>query len=367
MMLFRPARIGDVEALMNLAKKSGSGLTSLQSDEEKITARIERSMRTIQGLVPLSEQGYLFVLEDTMAHKVVGVSGIEVAVGLTEPWYSFRTSIMSHASPQLGINRFERELMLCNDHTGYSELCTLFLDPEWRHSRNGHLLSKARLLFVAGFKNRFAKKIVAEMRGVQDANGKSPFWESIGRCFCEIDFAHADYLTGIGKKSFIGELMPHGPIYTSMLSDEAQAAIGKVHAQTEAAKGMLEGEGFKHEGYVDIFDGGATLEAYVEDLRIVQTSEICKVAPANSTVMPDNFLLVSNEQANNFRAILAQSSRDNHSIYLTQQQIDHLEIDFNSTVRVASVYPEMDTPNSSGLAIPLGSNRELSISSMESK
>jgi arginine/ornithine succinyltransferase subunit-like protein len=274
---------------------------------------------------------------------------------------------MNHASRQLGIRRFERELMICNDHTGYSELCTLFLDPEWRHSRNGHLLSKARLLFVAGFKKRFAKKIVAEMRGVQDANGKSPFWESIGRCFCEIDFDHADYLTGVGKKSFIGELMPHGPIYTSMLSEDAQAVIGKVHAQTEAAKGMLEGEGFRHEGYVDIFDGGATLEAYVNELRIVQTSEMLNVLPLKNLATPDNFFLISNENDQNFRVILAHSTRDSDSIYLTHQQIDHLEINFNSAVRIASVYPEMDLSNSSALASRIRLNRELSTTSMESK
>ncbi|MFN3589050.1 MAG: arginine N-succinyltransferase, partial [Spirosomataceae bacterium] len=49
------------------------------------------------------------------------------------------------------------------------------------------------------------------------------------------DFPTADYLTGIGQKVFIAELMPKYPIYVSLLSKEAQAVIGKVHEKTRPA------------------------------------------------------------------------------------------------------------------------------------
>jgi arginine N-succinyltransferase len=41
-----------------------------------------------------------------------------------------------------------------------------------------------------------------------------------------------------------------------MLSDSARSAIGVPHPSGRAAMRMLEEEGFAHEGYVDIFDGG---------------------------------------------------------------------------------------------------------------
>jgi len=344
MMLIRPARLEDQDALFNLARLAGSGLTSLPSDRMQIAARIERSVHTFAGSMPLAEQGYLFVLEESVSRRVVGVSGIEVAVGLAQPWYSFRSSVANYVSAQLGINRFETELTLCNDHAGYSELCTLFLDPDWRHSRNGHLLSKARLLFLAAFKKRFAKKIVAEMRGVQDVNGKSPFWESIGRRFFEIDFSEADYLTGVGKKSFIADLMPRGPIYTSMLSPDVLAVIGKVHHQTEAARAMLESEGFRHEGYIDIFDGGATLEAYVDELRMVRSSSVLTIRSHHDALKFEDqntsLYLVANELDQQFRATLTSGYCVNGSIYLSGLLIDALQLSPDAIVRVAPVYAE---------------------------
>ncbi len=74
-------------------------------------------------------------------------------------------------------------LFLSNDHTGSSELCTLFLDPARRKEGNGYLLSKSRFMFMAAFREHFNEKVVAEMRGVIDEHGYSPFWESLGKRF----------------------------------------------------------------------------------------------------------------------------------------------------------------------------------------
>lgn len=39
------------------------------------------------------------------------------------------------------------------------------------------------------------------MRGFSDQNGHSPFWDSLGYLFFDMDFAAADYLSGVGQKS----------------------------------------------------------------------------------------------------------------------------------------------------------------------
>lgn len=339
MMVVRPVATDDLDALMALARKAGVGVTSLQPNEGQLAARIDRSIRTLHGNAALHEQGYLFVLEDSASGQVVGVSGIEVAVGMKEPWYNFRCGTLSHMSPELGINRHVPTLFLSNDHTGYSELCTLFLDPDWRHSRNGQLLSKSRFLFLAAFKDRFARKIVAEMRGISDNTGKSPFWEGLGRHFFQIDFARADYLTGTGHKSFIAELMPRFPVYVPMLTPEAQAAIGKVHPQTEPARAMLEAEGFRHEGYVDIFDGGATLEAYVDELRIVRSSTVCQVTESADQGEDDPLCLVSNGKDREFRVALARAACKNGRIGLGPQHTDALRLPAGAEVRVVPLSP----------------------------
>ncbi|MCX2958225.1 MAG: arginine N-succinyltransferase, partial [Serratia symbiotica] len=131
------------------------------------------------------------------------------------------------------------------------------------YGENGKLLSKVRLLFIAAFRKRFMQRLIAEMRGFSDEKGRSPFWESIGRHFFPIEFAKADYLSGIGQKAFIAELMPKHPLYIDFLSEDAQKVIGEVHPQTVPARRVLESEGLDYQGYVDIFDGGATLEAEI--------------------------------------------------------------------------------------------------------
>lgn len=85
MMVIRPVERSDISALMQLASKTGGGLTSLPANEATLSARIERAIKTWQGELPKSEQGYVFVLEDSETGTVAGICAIEVAVGLNDP------------------------------------------------------------------------------------------------------------------------------------------------------------------------------------------------------------------------------------------------------------------------------------------
>ena len=62
MMVIRPVERSDVSALMQLASKTGGGLTSLPANEATLSARIERAIKAGQGELRKSEQGYVFVL-----------------------------------------------------------------------------------------------------------------------------------------------------------------------------------------------------------------------------------------------------------------------------------------------------------------
>lgn len=151
--------------------------------------------------------------------------------------------------------------------------CSRFLHAGHRSGLNGRLLSKARFLFLAEFSELFGDKVIAEMRGYSDENGVAPFWEGLGRHFFKMEFARADYLTGIGNKSFIAELMPRFPFYTCFLPESARAVIGRVHPNTEPALGMLKAEGFAHREFIDIFDGGPVIECEVANIRAVRESQ----------------------------------------------------------------------------------------------
>ena len=340
MMVIRPVEKGDLPGLLTLAGETGGGLTSLPADEATLAARIERSQMTWRGELPKSEQGYVFVLEDCARGAVAGICAIEVAVGLNDPWYNYRVGTQVHASKELNVYNALPTLFLSNDHTGSSELCTLFLDPKWRKEGNGYLLSKSRFLFMAAFRERFNEKVVAEMRGVIDEHGYSPFWESLGKRFFAMEFSRADYLCGTGQKAFIAALMPKHPLYIDFLSDEARAVIGEVHPQTAPARAVLEKEGFRYLNYVDIFDGGPTLECEIDRVRAIRKSRLVTVAEGQPVQGEWPACLVANEQYQQFRAMLVHADPESDRLVLSARELDALKCHPGDQIRLVRLCPE---------------------------
>ena len=276
-MRIRPIARNDLDGLQALAQQAGVGFTSLPDNREFLAGKIESAARAFEERTPVDDRLYFFVLEDETNGELAGCCAIEGQVGREVPFYNYRLGTLAHSSVQLDLHRTLDTLTLCSDHTGDAEVCSLFLREGWRKDRNGALLSKVRWLFMAQFRAAFPDKVLAEMRGVFTPEGRSPFWECLGSHFFPMDFNEADRLTGMGQKSFIGELMPKFPIYTPFLSEPARAAIGQVHEHTRPAVAMLKKEGLRWEGYVDIFDGGPTVEAYIDDVRAVRDSQLASV------------------------------------------------------------------------------------------
>ena len=307
MIIIRPIQHSDYDALHRIAVESGHGFTSLPVNEELLKKRINHAQSSFHKTVtqPGSE-GYLFVMEDTETNQVVGTSGIEAAVGLDDAFYHYHLGKVVHNSRELNIYNTVETLSLCNDYTGTTEICTLFLGESHRKNNNGRFLSRVRFLFIAEHMERFAQTVIAEMRGVSDDEGRSPFWSWLEEHFFSMDFPTVDYLTGIGKKEFIAELMPKYPIYVNLLSKEAQHVINKVHPKTVPALRLLEAEGFSRRGYVDIFDAGPTVEAETHSIRTIRDSKKCQVIIGNVT-HTDNYI-ICNTQVADFRAIQAPIS-----------------------------------------------------------
>ncbi|GAA5180917.1 arginine N-succinyltransferase [Niveibacterium umoris] len=337
-MRLRPIAYGDHAALIDLARGAGIGVTTLQPNEERLGRRIEISVDSFSARLEKAQANYLFVLEDTRSGHLVGTSGVAAAVGLDEPWYNYRVGTAVYCSREIGVYRQLQTLFLTNDLTGASELCSLFLHPEHRRGGNGGLLSKARFLYLAEFPERFAAKVIAELRGVSDEQGRSPFWDSLGRHFFRMDFSQADYLSGIGNKSFIAELMPQHPVYTAFLSEQARKVIGEVHESTRPARAMLEAEGFAYQGYVDIFDAGPAVESSVAGIRAVRDSVVCEAASGAST--GGALHLVSNRREQEFRVVLARGALDDSGRFaLDDESLAALELDAGESIRIVPLQP----------------------------
>ncbi|WP_137937418.1 arginine N-succinyltransferase [Chitinivorax sp. B] len=330
-MFVRSIASSDLDSLLELARSTGVGVTTLPANEERLARRINVSERSVAGSASQSDANYLFVLQDPSG-CVVGTSAVAAAVGLDEPWYNYRVGLSVHASRELGVYRRLQTLFLTNDLTGVAELCSLFLHADFRHSNNGALLSKSRFLFLADFPERFASKVIAEMRGVSDESGHSPFWESLGRHFFKMDFSQADYLSGIGNKSFIAELMPQHPVYVDFLSEAAREVIGQVHEKTRPALSMLQGEGFSYQGYVDIFDAGPTVECALNQIRAVRDSKVVTALP-HQVQANERAYLVSNRKLHDFRVCLVHSRMIPEGLPISNEVLSKLNLVAGDTVR----------------------------------
>lgn len=304
MIIIRPIQQQDYDALYRIAEESGHGFTSLPVNETLLKKRISHAEESFKKIVSQAgNEGYLFVMEDTETGQVVGTSGIEAAVGLGDPFYHYHLGKVVHSSRELNVYNTVETLSLCNDYTGVSEICTLFLSQSHRKDNNGRFLSRTRFLFMAEHAERFASTVIAEMRGVSDESGRSPFWDWLEEHFFSMDFPTADYLTGIGKKAFIAELMPKHPIYVNLLSKAAQEVINKVHPKTVPALRLLENEGFSRRGYVDIFDAGPTVEAHIGSINTIVQSLRCQVVIGD--ISDENNFIVCNTNVENFLAVQA--------------------------------------------------------------
>ncbi len=340
MKIIRPIQAQDYPALHDIAIESGIGFTSLPVNEALLRSKIERSETSFQKNVsePFDES-YLFVMEDTDTGRIVGTSGIAAMVGQDDPFYHYHLGKVVHASRELDVHNAVDILTLCNDYTGVSEICTLFLRPEAREDNNGRLLSKFRFLFMQQHPERFADTVIAEMRGVSDEQGKSPFWQWLEEHFFSMDFPTADYLTGIGNKVFIAELMPKYPIYVSLLSPEAQAVIGHVHEKTKPALRLLEQEGFIFRGYVDIFDAGPTVESQVKHIHTVQRSQALPVRIDEALAQQGQDCYIINDKILGFRGCCANVwvDQDNQVACIDAQTAHALELTDGEHIRFAPV------------------------------
>ena len=348
-MLIRPIEAGDLEALHTIAVETGAGFTSLPDNRDFLARHIAETRSAFDKAaddpsLATDPDLYFFVLEDDsmddaqVADRIAGCCAIEARVGLDAPFYNYRVGRLAQASKQLDLQRTIDTLFLSSDHTGDAEVCSLYLRPSWRTKghRNGTLLSRVRWLFMAAYRSRFPERVLAEMRGRFDDADVNPFWQALGQHFFPIDFRDADRLTGLGQKSFIGELMPRYPICTAMLPEAARECIGAVHEHTRPALAMLNAQGLRFEGYIDIFDAGPTVEAYLDDVRAVRHSHEVEVhidARATTPSAPVTLAATTGRCAD-FRAGWGGRAPDENGIVLHPDEAARLVVDDGARLRV---------------------------------
>jgi arginine N-succinyltransferase len=191
------------------------------------------------------------------------------------------------------------------------------------------LLSRARLLYAAVAPQRFSDKFFASMSGMTDTDGRSPFWEALGRKFFQMDFLEAErMIEGARNRTLIVELMPHYPVYVPLLPGEAQAAMGQVHGEGELPFRILTEEGFEPDEYIDIFDGGPILQAHKNALRSFSHSMLRTAVACSGEDAARATCLVAAAREDNFRAVLTECAAPDLSdkLILTPDAMRSLQV-----------------------------------------
>lgn len=270
----RPARADDLQTLYEMAKLTGGGFTNLPADRQALAAKLERTEQALaRDSESIEDNLIVMVLENGQTGQVRGTCQIFSKIGESWPFYSYRLGVLSQQSRELGRTFRAEILSLTTDLEGSTEVGGLFLHPRERAEGLGLLLARSRYLYIRNHRQRFGDRVIAELRGVIDEAGSSPFWDGLAGRFFGMSFQEADEFNAINGNQFIADLMPKTPIYTAMLNDSARSVIGIPHPNGRAAMRMLETEGFNNPGYVDIFDGGPTLVARTDALKTIVRAE----------------------------------------------------------------------------------------------
>ncbi|MES2290490.1 MAG: arginine N-succinyltransferase [Pseudomonadota bacterium] len=305
----RPARASDLPALYEMAKLTGGGFTNLPADRKSLAKTLERSEESLSRADDtLAADRVAMMLENTATGAIRGTCQIFSKIGENAPFYSYRISALTQSSTALKRTFRAEMLTLVTDFEGASEVGGLFLHPHERAGGLGMLLARSRYLYIRQHRPRFADRLFAELRGVIDEGGGSPFWDGLAGKFFGMSFQEADAFNAINGHQMIADLMPKHPVYTALLPDSARLVMGIPHSSGRAAMRMLESEGLVHDHYIDIFDGGPTMHTLTDRVRSVAQSRSVRIEKVAENDAPRS--VTATGRLKNFTAAYARVSDD---------------------------------------------------------
>jgi arginine N-succinyltransferase len=331
--IIRSACREDIQQLTDLAKQFN--LLNLPGDKKVITEKVLRSEASFNGDLPKEKSEYLFVLEDTEEQQVVGSSLILAKHGSEEvPHCYFKILKRDHFSKDLGIGFIHQVLRFQLDNDGPTEIGGLLVDKTYRRrpERLGKQISLSRFLFMGLHPDRFEKRVLCELTPPLTEEGRSEFWEALGRRFTGLPYQEADALSQTNKE-FIESLFPEEDIYLSLLDSKARLVLGRVGESTKPAQHLLESIGFEYLEEVDPFDGGPHYGAKTENILPIKMGQKLRVAEISDATFKAQGLIGLG--AEDFRATLTAYEIRDGVVAVPSKTRDLLKIDLDQEVFIS--------------------------------
>jgi arginine N-succinyltransferase len=276
--IVRAVRHEDINQLVDLAKQFT--LLNLPGEKSVLAGKIDRSLQSFAGKLNKIESEYLFVVEDTEEQLVVGSSLIMAKHGNDDiPHNYFKVLKKNHYSDDLGIGFIHQVLRFQLDTDGPTEIGGLLVDKIYRRrpEKLGKQISLSRFLYVALHPEKFEERILCELTPPLTDEGRSEFWESLGRRFTGLPYQEADMLSQT-RKEFISSLFPEEDIYMCLLDAKARAVVGRVGEHTKPAQHLLESIGFEYLEEVDPFDGGPHFGCATQEIAPIKMGQRVRVS-----------------------------------------------------------------------------------------
>jgi arginine N-succinyltransferase len=327
MFILRDAQKGDLAQIKELAALLNT--VNLPDDERLLAQKIDASRRSFGGRIrePLSRE-YLFVLEEPQSGRIAGTSMIIAQHGTREaPHIYLDVFTKEHYSATLDRHFKHPVLQIGYNYEGPTEIGGLVVHPDYRgRDKPGKQLSFVRFLFIAMHRDRFRDRVLAELLPPLLPDGRSLLWEALGRKLTGLSYAEADRYSRQNKE-FIQQLFPQGEIYASLFAEKVQKVIGRVGAETEGVKAMLEKAGFRYDEHIDPFDGGPHFSAATADVRPIREYRRARVA-AQDLEVPWEERLVGLERAGRqrFLAVKCACRLEDDTAVLPRAAKDALDV-----------------------------------------
>ncbi len=271
--VLRSVRKDDLRGLLTLT--SQFTLLNLPSDTDVLTNKIERSLASFGKQISAAESEYLFVVEEVDSGRIVGSSLIIGKHGTPKsPHVYFKILKREKFSRDLGVGFVHQVLKFCEETNGPTEIGGLLVDYEYRRipDKIGKQISLCRFLYMGMNLDRIENRLLCELSPPLTSEGRSEFWEAIGRRFTGLNYHEADRLSQTHKE-FIKSLFPQEEVYTSVLPSSARLVLGRVADATRPAQHILEQLGFYYLNEIDPFDGGPHYGVETKQVPLVQSTK----------------------------------------------------------------------------------------------
>lgn len=330
--IVRAVKKEDVTQLTDLAKQFN--LLNLPGDRKIIAEKVSRSEASFAGQLPKDKSEYIFVVEDIEEKMVVGSSLIIAKHGSEDvPHCYFKILKRDHFSQDLGIGFIHQVLRFQLDTDGPTEIGGLLVDKSYRRrpERLGKQISLSRFVYMGLNPERFENRVLCELTPPLTEEGRSEFWEALGRRFTGLPYQEADALSQTNKE-FIESLFPEEDIYLSLLDSKARLVLGRVGEATKPAQHLLESIGFHYLDEVDPFDGGPHYGCETDKILPIKMGKKLRVTEGKEATYKQTGLI--GYGSNDFHGMLTGYDIQDGYVAIPTKTRDRLKLDLDQEVFV---------------------------------